>query len=96
MQRLRADANGSCSLCSNMFMPEAIFVMHSTPERLHCGATSTARRYAMSVLLETSVGDIVIDLLTDYAPKCCEKYVGPHVSLCPRAEHRNQRPDTSV
>lgn len=28
---------------------------------------------SMSVLLETSVGDIVIDLLADYAPKCCEK-----------------------
>lgn len=29
----------------------------------------------MSVLLETTVGDIVIDLLTDHAPKLCEKYV---------------------
>ena len=29
----------------------------------------------MSVLLETSLGDIVIDLLIDSAPKCCEKYV---------------------
>lgn len=29
----------------------------------------------MSVLLETSVGDIVIDLLVDHAPKLCEKYV---------------------
>lgn len=29
---------------------------------------------AMSVLLETSSGDIVIDLLVDYAPKLCEKY----------------------
>lgn len=29
----------------------------------------------MSVLLETSAGDIVIDLLVDYAPKECEKYV---------------------
>lgn len=29
----------------------------------------------MSVLLETSAGDIVIDLLVDYAPKLCEKYV---------------------
>lgn len=27
----------------------------------------------MSVLLETSAGDIVIDLLVDYAPKLCEK-----------------------
>ena len=31
-------------------------------------ATST-----MSVLLETSLGDIVIDLMVDYAPKACEK-----------------------
>ena len=29
----------------------------------------------MSVLLETSLGEIVIDLLVDAAPKCCEKYV---------------------
>jgi hypothetical protein len=27
----------------------------------------------MSVLLETSAGDIVIDLLVDYSPKLCEK-----------------------
>jgi len=32
----------------------------------------------MSVLLETSAGDIVIDLLVDYAPKECEKYVNMH------------------
>lgn len=29
----------------------------------------------MSVLLETSAGDIVIDLLVDYVPRMCEKYV---------------------
>ncbi|KAI9682166.1 MAG: Peptidyl-prolyl cis-trans isomerase cyp6 [Caeruleum heppii] len=29
----------------------------------------------MSVLLETSVGDIVIDLLVDYAPKLCENFL---------------------
>lgn len=29
----------------------------------------------MSVLLETSAGDIVIDLLVDYSPKLCEKWV---------------------
>jgi hypothetical protein len=28
---------------------------------------------AMSVLIETTAGDIVIDLLVDYAPKLCEK-----------------------
>lgn len=32
----------------------------------------------MSVLLETSAGDIVIDLLVDYAPKECQKYVVAH------------------
>jgi hypothetical protein len=32
---------------------------------------TTAR--TMSVLLETSLGDITIDLLVDEAPKCCEK-----------------------
>jgi len=34
----------------------------------------------MSVLLETSKGDIVIDLFVDEAPKCCEKYVPPKPS----------------
>ncbi|KAI9885122.1 MAG: UDP-N-acetylglucosamine pyrophosphorylase [Watsoniomyces obsoletus] len=29
----------------------------------------------MSVLLETSLGDIVIDLLVDHAPKCCENFL---------------------
>jgi peptidyl-prolyl cis-trans isomerase-like 4 len=29
----------------------------------------------MSVLIETSAGDIVIDLLVDYVPKMCEKCV---------------------
>ncbi|KAI4149448.1 MAG: hypothetical protein LQ340_004623 [Diploschistes diacapsis] len=29
----------------------------------------------MSVLLETSLGDIVIDLLTDYAPQSCENFL---------------------
>ena len=29
----------------------------------------------MSVLIETSAGDLVIDLLVDHAPKLCEKYV---------------------
>lgn len=29
----------------------------------------------MSVLLETSLGDIVIDLRVDECPKICEKYV---------------------
>ena len=39
-----------------------------------------ARENVMSVLLETSAGDIVIDLLVDYAPKLCEKYVpNPHL-----------------
>lgn len=29
----------------------------------------------MSVLLETSLGEIVVDLLVENAPKLCEKYV---------------------
>lgn len=40
----------------------------------------------MSVLLETSLGDITIDLLVDDAPKCCEKYVNPFLPIvlqCP-------------
>jgi hypothetical protein len=31
------------------------------------------QHFNMSVLLETSVGDIVIDLLVEHAPRCCEK-----------------------
>jgi hypothetical protein len=31
------------------------------------------RAYPMSALLETSLGDIVIDLLVDESPKACEK-----------------------
>ena len=27
----------------------------------------------MSVLLETSLGDLVVDLLVDHAPRACEK-----------------------
>lgn len=29
--------------------------------------------FTMSVLIETSLGELVIDLLIDEAPKCCEK-----------------------
>ena len=40
-------------------------------------ATNTRSRHniaqTMSVLLETSLGDITIDLLVDDAPRCCEK-----------------------
>jgi hypothetical protein len=32
-------------------------------------------RITMSVLLETSRGDLVIDLLVEVAPKTCEKWV---------------------
>lgn len=46
-------------------------------DRLFTFATSTRSPHnipqAMSVLLETSLGDITIDLLVDDAPKCCEK-----------------------
>ena len=35
----------------------------------------------MSVLLETSVGDIVVDLLTEFAPRSCEKWVAPNPRL---------------
>ncbi len=51
-------------------------------QRAAVAAVDTGPRHArsyqaagMSVLLETSAGDIVIDLLVDYAPKLCEKYV---------------------
>lgn len=43
----------------------------------------------MSVLVETSVGDIVIDLLVDYAPKACEKYVSVPATL--RADYACMR-----
>jgi hypothetical protein len=34
---------------------------------------SQIKEFDMSVLLETSLGDIVIDLLVDAAPRLCEK-----------------------
>jgi hypothetical protein len=34
---------------------------------------SQIKEFVMSVLLETSLGDIVIDLLVDAAPRLCEK-----------------------
>jgi hypothetical protein len=36
---------------------------------------------AMSVLLETSLGDLVIDLLVDSSPKACEKSVHTHFTV---------------
>ncbi|OAA65822.1 Peptidyl-prolyl cis-trans isomerase, cyclophilin-type [Niveomyces insectorum RCEF 264] len=45
----------------------------------------------MSVLLETSLGDIVIDLLVDYAPKLCENFL----KLC-KAKYYNFSPVHSV
>lgn len=41
--------------------------------RLHLLRQLNLRERTMSVLLETSLGDITIDLLVDDAPKCCEK-----------------------
>ncbi|GJN67827.1 peptidyl-prolyl cis-trans isomerase cyp6 [Purpureocillium lilacinum] len=45
----------------------------------------------MSVLLETSVGDIVIDLLVDHAPKLCENFL----KLC-KVKYYNFSPVHSV
>ncbi|KAF2429469.1 cyclophilin-like protein [Tothia fuscella] len=45
----------------------------------------------MSVLLETSAGDIVIDLLVDYAPKSCENFL----KLC-KIKYYNYAPIHSV
>ncbi|KAL6705954.1 Peptidyl-prolyl cis-trans isomerase-like 4 [Coniothyrium glycines] len=45
----------------------------------------------MSVLLETSLGDITIDLLVDDAPKCCENFV----KLC-KVKYYNFAPVHSV
>ncbi|KAK7728543.1 Peptidyl-prolyl cis-trans isomerase-like 4 [Botryosphaeria dothidea] len=45
----------------------------------------------MSVLLETSVGDIVIDLLVSEAPKCCENFL----KLC-KIKYFNYAPVHSV
>ncbi|KAJ6437256.1 Tyrosine-tRNA ligase [Purpureocillium lavendulum] len=47
---------------------------------------------AMSVLLETSMGDIVIDLLVDHAPKLCEK---SFLKLC-KIKYYNFSPVHSV
>ncbi|KAF4506475.1 hypothetical protein G6O67_006557 [Ophiocordyceps sinensis] len=46
---------------------------------------------AMSVLVETSVGDIVIDLLVDHAPKLCENFL----KLC-KVKYYNFSPVHSV
>ncbi|KAI5856186.1 cyclophilin-like domain-containing protein [Durotheca rogersii] len=45
----------------------------------------------MSVLLETSAGDVVIDLLTDYAPKECENFL----KLC-KVKYYNFSPVHSI
>ncbi|SPQ20785.1 88b92af8-efea-47f8-91cc-9aeee64ba3fd [Thermothielavioides terrestris] len=45
----------------------------------------------MSVLLETSAGDIVIDLLVDYAPKLCENFL----KLC-KVKYYNFSPIHSI
>ncbi|KAK1908117.1 Peptidyl-prolyl cis-trans isomerase cyp6 [Pyrenophora teres f. teres] len=45
----------------------------------------------MSVLLETSLGDITIDLLVDDAPKCCENFL----KLC-KVKYYNFAPVHSV
>jgi peptidyl-prolyl cis-trans isomerase-like 4 len=45
----------------------------------------------MSVLLETSAGDIVIDLLVDYAPKLCENFL----KLC-KVKYYNFAPVHSI
>ncbi|KAH7080019.1 cyclophilin-like domain-containing protein [Paraphoma chrysanthemicola] len=45
----------------------------------------------MSVLLETSLGDITIDLLVDEAPKCCENFI----KLC-KVKYYNFAPVHSV
>ncbi|KAG8410309.1 Peptidyl-prolyl cis-trans isomerase-like 4 [Metarhizium acridum] len=45
----------------------------------------------MSVLLETSVGDIVIDLLVEHAPKLCENFL----KLC-KVKYYNFSPVHSV
>ncbi|KAH6849023.1 cyclophilin-like domain-containing protein [Alternaria alternata] len=45
----------------------------------------------MSVLLETSLGDIIIDLLVDDAPKCCENFL----KLC-KVKYYNFAPVHSV
>ncbi len=45
----------------------------ASPDSDSTRAYDPAHIVTMSVLLETSQGDIVIDLLVDYAPKLCEK-----------------------
>jgi hypothetical protein len=57
---------------------------HAPPRVLQCACVCCAKRailqtasttlpVTMSVLVETTAGDIVIDLLVDNAPKLCEK-----------------------
>jgi hypothetical protein len=43
------------------------------PSTIPLSCSPVFLKTVMSVLLETSAGDIVIDLLIEYAPKLCEK-----------------------
>jgi hypothetical protein len=65
------------SLRATMWIaPSAGAFRHASHERISLRQTRQSwrnLRRTMSVLLETSLGDITIDLLVDDAPKCCEK-----------------------
>ena len=51
----------------------AQFTIHDPRSTIHDKQEATNRRQSMSVLLETSLGDITIDLLVGEAPKSCQK-----------------------
>jgi hypothetical protein len=49
--------------------------LHHTPQQTNCNTAAVAADAAMAVLLETSKGDIVIDLYVDEAPSTCKNFL---------------------
>ena len=64
---------GSYGRCVTAVLTKAISASALEATRPHFCEQLHLRAQTMSVLLETSLGDITIDLLVDDAPRCCEK-----------------------
>ena len=70
-----------CNVAQNLpFLIRKLFVIsclrhldYFKPSSIHRAVTFKLVARTMSVLLETSLGDITIDLLGEYAPKACTK-----------------------
>jgi hypothetical protein len=62
---------------ANFIIKVPLELDHTVSNRRGYSRCTHHNTFRMSVLLETSAGDIVIDLLVDYSPKLCEKYDAP-------------------